>query len=108
MTTFGPILSIKGFHDNDDDGNLFLIREKEWICILNLEAGFYARILRIPLYDFYTSSPSNNYLFIDDKTDEDDPDLYFTMIWGSKGNKVAKYKIRNEVIAYIRDLDHLL
>lgn len=61
VDTFTPVLSIKPFTDiNKRLVNLFLVREKEWICILNVQTTFYARLVRIPYY-VQEDKPSHNF-----------------------------------------------
>ena len=61
VTTFGPPLTIRKIHDGFKKfDNLYLIREKEWLCILNRKTKYYTRLLKIPSYIYMESKfPSN-------------------------------------------------
>ena len=53
MQTFGPVLTIKKIKDEMRQwDNLYLVREKEWLCVLNRCTKYYTRILKIPSYIF--------------------------------------------------------
>ena len=89
----------------DYDEKLYLIRELEWICVLNLDTNFYIRILRIPAYEYDPLYSTNGYLLINDyhqDENEEEPEYYyFSLIWGSKGNKVAKFSIKASFLDHI-------
>jgi hypothetical protein len=61
VTTFGPPLTIRKIHDGFKKfDNLYLVREKEWLCILNRKTKYYTRLLKIPSYIYQESKfPSN-------------------------------------------------
>ena len=100
--TEGPILSIQHFSKiNVDLGDLFLIRETEWICILNVKTNSYTRILRISNY-FVDGEPSQGLLALLPAIKNVDDERYnFAMVWGSRGNKVAKFSIDRRVVEYL-------
>ena len=51
VSTFGPPLTIRKIHDGFKKfDNLFLVREKDWLCIFNRKFKYYTRILKIPSY----------------------------------------------------------
>lgn len=103
MTSFtGGVLCIKPFsYLNNTQADLFLVQEKEWICILNARTEVYIRILRIPLYSFKDNTPSTDFVtFIkqQNNTEENDETYDFALIWGNKGGKVANYRIDKEFL----------
>jgi hypothetical protein len=103
--TYGEVLAIQPFSQvNEGLNSLLLVRETEWICILNMNTNTYARVLRIPYY-IRDALPTNNLIALLPHIPNVDEEFYnFAMVWGSKGNKVAKYSIDRRVIEYLGQL----
>jgi hypothetical protein len=84
--------------------DLYLVRETEWVCILNIKTNTYTRILRIPHYSVEITS-SNNLIVLLPQIPNVDEEIYnFALVWGNTANKVAKYSIDRRVIEYLGQL----
>ena len=58
--TYGEVIAIQPFSKvNESLTSLLLVRETEWICILNMSTKTYTRVLRIPYYT-RDALPTNN------------------------------------------------
>ena len=103
--TYGEVIAIQPFSlVNEALTSLILVRETEWICILNMNTNTYTRVLRIPYYT-RDALPTNNMIALIPHIPNVDEEFYnFAMVWGSKGNKVAKYSIDRRVIEYLGQL----
>jgi hypothetical protein len=105
VSTFGPPLTIRKIHDGFKKfDNLFLIREKDWLCIFNRKFKYYTRILKIPSYIYQESKyPSNQYMqLLPNDTTED---IEFLMIWGRQGRKVAKLRVAESLMRFLDNYD---
>ncbi len=47
--TFGPVLTIRRLPESLFP-HLYIVREKEWLCLFNLKYRYYTRIMKIPHY----------------------------------------------------------
>ena len=62
--------------------HLYLVRETEWICILNIKTNTYTRILRIPYY-MVSDKASNNLIALLPPIPNVDEEIYnFALVWG--------------------------
>ena len=78
---------------------MILVLEKDWVCILNIECCLYVRVMRIPIW-FNESLPSHqNIIFVPNAEDE----YEFVTLWGSKSNKIAKFRIDKALIEHLND-----
>ena len=98
--TFGPVLSFIPFSDiRQSAPSLFLTREKEWVCILNIRTAVLTRILRIPHY-VNEATPTMQYICF---TSYDPHKIEFAAIWGSTGNKIAKFSINPKLVDFLEN-----
>ena len=69
-----------------------------------MNTNTYTRVLRIPYY-IRDAFPTNNLIALLPHIPNVDEEFYnFAMVWGSRGNKVAKYSIDRRVIEYLGQL----
>lgn len=105
MTTFGPVLTLRKIKDKYKRfDNLYLIREKEWLCILNKRSKYYTRLYKIPSYLYNESKfPSNQYLQI--LPNETSEDMEIILIWGRQGRKVVKLRVQESLLRFLDNYD---
>ena len=86
---------------NRDLNDIFLVREVEWICILNIASKNYTRILRIKKYFDNSTEPSQGLIAILPHAKEADDSYSFVMVCGVDGKKLAKYSIDKRVVEFL-------
>ena len=99
--TFGSILTIRRLPESLFP-NLYLVREKEWLCVFNLKFRYYTRILKIPHFIYRPQKfPTNQYMELVPLENSTYQDIFAIIIWGTHGRKVAKIKIEAELLEFL-------
>lgn len=99
--TFGAVLTIRRLPETLFP-NLYLVREKEWLCVFNLKYRYYTRIMKIPHFIYRPQKfPTNQYMELLPLENSTYQDINVVMIWGTHGRKIAKVKVEAELLEFL-------